>query len=148
MAFWDFIRGNTEKVDEAIGVFRGKSDELSPQERADQKGEGWEQMSMIPGVGNLAIGSFNMFYDQYVNRMHENEFAKIMAYREMAMYPEIADVVEDGTNESTQVDHDDRVINLQILDAGLNSNENIVKNITKEFNNFFYYHSYIYCFIL
>jgi hypothetical protein len=138
MAFWDFLRDKTEKVDESIDVFRGKGDEISQEEKADQKGEGWEQLSMIPGVGNLAVGSFNMFYNQYVNRVHENEIAKIMTYREMAMYPEIADVIEDGTNESTQVDHDDRVINLQILDAGLTSNENIVKNITKEFNSFFY----------
>ena len=136
MAFWN--RNSTEKVDEQIAAFRKKGIDKTPAELSAEKGEGWEQLSMIPGVGNLALGSFNMFYDQYINRAHEHEYAKIMSYREMALYPEIADVIEDGTNEATQVDHDDRVINLQIMDSALMQNENILKNITKEFNNFFY----------
>jgi len=135
MVFW---KKNTEKVDEQIDAFRTKGVDKTSKELQAEKGEGWEQVSMIPGVGNLSLGSFNMFYDQYINRAHEHEFAKIMSYREMSLYPEIADVIEDGTNESTQVDHDDRVINLQIMDGALSDNENIVNNITREFNNFFY----------
>jgi hypothetical protein len=139
MRFLGFeLNRQTKEVDEAIEAFSGKGEERPAKQRYDEKGEGWENLQQIPGIGHVGLGSFNMFYQTYVNRMYENEYSKIMSYREMAEFPEIADVIEDATNESTQVDHNDKLLNLEILDAELSSNENIVKNITKEFQNLFY----------
>lgn len=128
----------TEIVAESIPQFQGVGERTTPEQVAAERGEGWEYTSMIPGFGNLSLQSFNTFYNQYINKIYENEVNKILGYREMAAFPEIADVIEDATNESTQVDHDDRIIHLEIVDPLLNKNENVVSNITKEFNNLFY----------
>jgi len=129
---------STEMVHESIPAFTAVGDKRTDDMLHAERGEGWEHLATIPGVANITLASFNTFYNSYINRMYENEFNKILEYRQMADYTEIADVIEDATNESTQVDHDDRYIHLEIVDPELAKNENIVNNITREFNDLFY----------
>jgi hypothetical protein len=102
-----------------------------------KRGEGWESTQDMDGVGNISVQSFNLFYNTYINKQYENEVNKIHFYRQMSNMPEIADVIEDAVNESTQVDEDGRLIHLEIKDKDLSSNENIVKNINSEFHKLF-----------
>jgi len=102
-----------------------------------KRGEGWESTEDMYGVGQVGTQSFNLFYNNYINKQYENEVEKINFYRQMANMPEIADVIEDAVNESTQVDEDDKVIHLDIKDKALGDNENIIKNLNDEFNKLF-----------
>jgi len=101
------------------------------------RGEGWENIQDIPGVGQVGLQSFNLFYNSYINRTFENELQKIEEYRNMAILPEVGDVIEDATNESTQEDEDGDILHLNITDPGLEDNENIVNNINNEFKELF-----------
>lgn len=102
-----------------------------------KRGEGWENTQDITGISNVSLQSFNMFYNNYINSVFSNEVEKIMFYRQMSNMPEIADVVEDATNESTQVDENGETIRLIIKDSKLLNNENISNNINNEFNELF-----------
>ena len=126
------------QIDEATKEFQNVGIRMTPEEQAASRGEGWESIHQIPGVGHLSLTSFNSFYSNYIDRMYENEVGKIFTYREMAAFTEVADVIEEATNESSQIDQDDRVIHLEIIDPELAKNENIVNNLNKEFNNLFY----------
>ena len=136
MGFLDIFSKNKENksiedvipVQESIPAFTNKGERTNPEVLDYQRGEGWEHLGELPGFGHLGLQSFNLFYNNYINKQYENEVAKIMAYREMAEFTEVADVIEDAVNESTQVDTDDRIIHLDILDDELAKNENIVKN--------------------
>lgn len=103
----------------------------------NQKGEGWETLAEIPGFSNIQVQGFNLFYNTYINRIFENELQRINEYRVMATTPEISDVIEDAINESTQEDDVGDVFHLDIIDKNLQSNENIVNNLKKEFNDLF-----------
>jgi hypothetical protein len=145
MGLLDFLRTEDPEeiaednvIVEATPAFQAVGDRRTVDMLQAEKGEGWEHLAVLPGVANISVQSFNTFYNSYINRMYENEFQKIMEYRQMADYAEIADVIEDGTNECTQMDHDDRYIHLEIIDPNLASNENIVNNINREFNDLFY----------
>ena len=147
---WWNIKSNTEEIEneddeqileqriqESIPAFRNKGDTPPASVLAQQRGEGWEHVHLIPGFNKLNLGSFNAFYSKYINKTFENERAKIYEYRDMGNFAEVADVIEDATNESTQLDRDNRVIHLEIMDPALAENENIVSNLNKEFNNLF-----------
>jgi hypothetical protein len=92
----------------------------------------------FPGVGKVGLGSFNSFYNNYISKEFDNEYFRILTYRDMARNTEIADVIEDATNESTQEDHEGKTLKLIIKDPNLSNNENIVNNLEKEFNHLFY----------
>ena len=64
--------------------------------------------------------------------------AKLNEYRNIARYPEVAEVLEDIVYESTQKDVNGDIIKLHIVDSELEANENVVKNIYNEFDNLFY----------
>jgi hypothetical protein len=102
-----------------------------------QKGEGWETLAEIPGFSNVQVQGFNLFYNTYINRVFEHELQRIDEYRQMAITPEISDVVEDAVNESTVEDDVGEVFHLDIIDKDLQTNENIVNNLKKEFNELF-----------
>lgn len=132
MAFKDIFKRN--RVDEAIQKFDAKGEK----EIADsQKGEGWEFLPEIPGVGNVGLQSFNTFYKSYINIQYKNELERIKNYRSMARNTEVADVIEDAVNESTQEDSDGITLKLEINDKELTQNENIVNNLHKEFEDLF-----------
>jgi hypothetical protein len=110
---------------------------MTPKDIMTKTGEGWENLQEFPGIGHLALGSFNLFYNKYINPQWLSEREKIIGYREMALMAEVADVIEDATNEATQEDSDGNVITLEIRDPELSRNENIVNNINKEFKHLF-----------
>ena len=132
------VNDDLEIITEELPQFAGVGELTTPEQANDQRGEGWEHVQDIPGYAHLTLTSFNTFYNKFINKVFENERQKILNYREMAEYAEIADVIEDATNEATQVDPDDRIIHLEITDPKLSDNENIVSNINKEFNQLFY----------
>jgi len=105
--------------------------------KEDEYGEGIEDINLL-GYGSVGLQSFTKFYDKYLNRVFENEAAKIIAYRKMADSPEIGDVIEDAVNESTQEDDDGNVIALNITADHLVKNKNITKNLHKAFEELFY----------
>jgi len=133
MGILDNIFGN-DRVEEAIEQFKDKGEQPKPE---TQRGEGWESVIDIPGYGNVGLQSFNLFYDQYINRAFKNELEKLKTYREMSLQPEVSDVIEDAVNESTLEDSNGKVLTLDILDKDLATNENIVNNLHKEFEELF-----------
>ncbi len=130
----------TDQVEEAIQAFadKGKSG-ISDDLLMATRGEGLGELQLADAFGATSLGSFNLFYNKYINKAYANEVAKINEYRRMAKMPEVADVVEDAVNESTQEEADERkLIKLEILDKELANNKNIVKNIQDEFDKLFY----------
>jgi len=142
MAWKDFFlpkTGRQEKIDESMKVFAGKGDDaLTDLQRAAVRGEGVDDLLMITGYGNLGLGTFSNFYNRYISQIFESEVQKIFEYRKMAEYPEIADVIEDAVNESTQQDAEGRVFSLEITDRKLSESKNAVKNLYREFDELFY----------
>jgi hypothetical protein len=141
MALFDFLRRKTnqEQIDEAIPAFKGAGESnIPPSFILQRTGEGYEEVALADAYGATSLGSFNMFYEQYLNRQYANEVDKIKEYRSMADMPEIADVIEDATNESTQKDDNGNVLRLKIKDTALAKNENIVSAIEDEFEELFF----------
>jgi hypothetical protein len=127
-----------DAVSEEIEAFVKVGEQVpTPEDIQSTTGEGWESLMELPGVGNIGLGSFNLFYNKFINQQWKSERDKIKGYREMALMTEVADVIEDATNESTQENMDGKLLNLQINDPILSKNENIVKNIEREFNYLF-----------
>lgn len=128
----------SEAVSEEIEQFTKVGEpKLTPEKVEDTTGEGWENIMEIPGVGVTGLGSFHTFYNRFINQEWQTEYNRIMGYREIAMMAEVDDVVEDAVNESTQRDTDGKFITLEIVDPNLSKNENIVKNINREFEKLF-----------
>lgn len=125
-------------VKEEIKAFKGKGQyNQTVKQILAKKGEGWETLAEIPGYSNVQVQGFNLFYNTYINRVFENEVQKIYEYRAMSITPEIADVIEDAVNESTQEDDVGEIFHLDVIDKNLEKNENIVNNLKKEFNELF-----------
>ena len=144
MAWYDFLRSTETEgdiltegtVDEAIKAFEEKP-KPKLRDTLATRGEGWEDVVDIPGIGRVGLQSFNMFYNTLINRQFDNEVQRIWEYRNMASQTEVSDVVEDATNESTQEDDEGNVFRLDIIDKDLKQNENIVKNLRDEFKDLF-----------
>lgn len=132
MAFFD-------NLFESIKAFEKKGEsKITPKQLADRTGEGIDDIfSLTQGYGVTGVGSFNKFYNRYINKLYESEYSKIIAYRRMAESPEIADVIEDIINESTQEDDEGRTIQL-ILNDRLTKNKNVYNNLYREFYKLFY----------
>lgn len=141
MAWYDRILGR-ERLDERIKAFKGKDPEanMTQQDFKSRTGEGVEDVLMMQlgGYGAYGMGSFNSFYNSYINRAFESEYQRIMEYRRMASYPEIADVIEDACNEMCDVDEDENILSLDITDEKLAKNDNIQKILYKEFKALFF----------
>jgi len=141
MGFWNFWQNNkdSQELSESIKAFANKGEkDLTLAQANKQTGEGYDENMFVNGFGNIGTSSFNLFYDKYINRQFESEIKKIQEYRQMAELTEIADVIEDVTNESTQQDEDGMVLHLDIVDDDIIKNENIVNNIMDEFHELFY----------
>jgi hypothetical protein len=137
MAFWN-KKEKKPVLTEEIKAFSGMGKyNRSLKTIMNQKGEGWETLAEIPGFSAVQVQGFNLFYNTYINRVFEYELQRIEEYRSMSTTPEISDVIEDAVNESTQEDDIGEVFHLEIIDKNLQSNENIVNNLKKEFNELF-----------
>lgn len=133
-------RLSDDQLEEAISAFanKGKSGVSDALLRATQ-GEGIEDLALADAYGSTSLGSFNLFYNKYINKAYANEVAKIEEYRRMSKMPEVADVIEDAVNESTQEQEEDRkVLKLEILDKDIKKNKNMTDNLNKEFEELFF----------
>ena len=139
MGIFNFRKKEDPKlIGEEIKAFEKKGIySASLKDILSRKGEGWETIAEIPGYGVRGVSTFNMFYNNFINRAYETELQRIKEYRDMAAAGEVADVIEDAVNESTQDDDEGNILNLIIKDKELAENENIVKNIQMEFNELF-----------
>ena len=123
------------RIDEQMDAFKPKKERAASKKA--KAGEGLEDMDFILQGNYNALG-FNSFYRTYINKTFQNELERLKYYREMSQYPEIADVIEDATMESTQEDYEGRMIKMEIIDEDLAENKNIVNNLQNEFNDLFY----------
>lgn len=141
MSWYDFFT-RKNRVDEQIKAFKGKDEEaaMTQSDFKNRSGEGIEDVLMMQlgGYGAAGLGSFNSFYNSYINRAFENEYARIIEYRKMAEYPEISDVIEDACNEMCDVDEDENILSLDLTDEKISENDNISKILYKEFKTLFY----------
>ena len=138
MAWYNFVtkKGRERRLDEAIKAFQKKGD--NEEFIIQNAGEGVDDVALADAYGSTNLSSFNMFYEKYIAKQFASEVDKIKGYRNMAEMPEIADVIEDATNESTQKDDDGKMLHLNILNQDLLRNQNQVDTITDEFNELFY----------
>ncbi len=141
MAIKDFFvklwSGTPEPIVEAQKPFAKKGQSaISDQAVVQTSGEGYEYTEHP--YSSISMSSFNMFYESYLNKAHKTEVDKIEAYRDMAEMPEIADVIEDITIESTQEDFDGKTIHVELVDEEMKKNDNMVQNIEDEFQKLFY----------
>jgi hypothetical protein len=125
------------RMNEAIKAFRGKGDRPSDEQIKKTSGEGFEDIGAI-GFGINSISSFNLFYKSYIDKSHKNEVERIQSYRRMTAAPEIADVIEDAVNESTQTDTDGYIIQFEIFDDTISNKEQAMKVLNEEFYSLFY----------
>lgn len=145
MAWFDFLKLNNtnnelERINEAIKSFEKKGNDTSTlKQLQSSSGEGIDDIyAYLQGYGVTGLDSFNRFYSRFINRTFENEVARINEYRRMAESPEIADVIEDAVNESTQYNDDGNVIDLEITNEKYLKNNNIRKILQNEFHDLFY----------
>jgi hypothetical protein len=125
---------NFRKLDEAIDAFKTKGDLLSDKQLIARRGEGFEQFPFE----SFGLTTFNQFYRRFINRIFQNETAKIKNYRAMAAMPEIADVIEDAVIESCQPNSDGKIITLDIQDPKLEKNSAAKQLLESEFDDFFF----------
>lgn len=125
---------DTNIVNEDIDAFK-KIEPKQPKEGST--GEGIPADIPIEGFGNVGLTSFNIFYNNYINKSYASEIDRLREYRKMAETSEISDIIEDATNEATQLNSDNKVLNFNILDKKITENDNIRKNIYNEFNTLF-----------
>ena len=142
MAWYDIFKGSNDRIDEKIKAFKGKDPtaEMTASDYKFRSGEGIDDIMMLQsgGYGATGLGSFNSFYNSYINRAYETEYQKILEYRNMAAYPEINDVIEDACNEMCDVDEDENLLSLDITNSTLADNENINAILYREFKLLFY----------
>ena len=133
MSWFNNIFDNKDKenqLNEELKIFHRKGEKiLTPKQQKKKSGEGIEDIQLVQGFGNIGLSSFDTFYQRYINKAYENELVRMNEYRNMAQMSEIADVIEDATNESTQEDENGDTLKLIIKDADLKQNENILNNI-------------------
>lgn len=129
--------GDDNTLTEATKAFKNKgNDNISDKFLQKTSGEGYDDVLYL-GFGKESVGGFNRFFNDFINIAFANKRQKISTYRMMSEMPEISSVIEDISIESTQEDENGKIINLEIIDAHIKSNENIVKNIQEEFDNLF-----------
>lgn len=138
MAFWNKWFGGEDQLVEATKAFKGKgTDNVSDKFLETTSGDGIDDV-MYLGFGRETAGGFNKFYSDFINTSFANKRLKIANYRVMAEMPEISSIIEDITIESTQEDYFGKILKLEIIDDDINENENIVNNLTHEFDVLFH----------
>jgi len=143
MAFWDswFKPKQEDVLTEAIGSFKNKGEgNLTDKQIKNTRGEGYsyDEFYAVMGYGKESMQSFNTFHSTYIDNIFANQIARLNYYRMMAEMPEIASVIEDIVVESTQENQWGQVVEIDILDPEITKNENIVNNITDEFDSLFF----------
>lgn len=149
MALFDFLKTKQEipkdQLNEALKPFEDRLSKSAMLKIARKRsGEGIEDFSQM----GSAFGAFgvetnfsnlNNFYKKFIDTAVKDAQERIIQYRNIAQYPEIAEVIEDIINESTQVDNSGRILQLTISDPELAANSNMSKTIVTEFYDLFYH---------
>lgn len=147
MGFWSNIFGgskNQEFLEEALKPFDNDNHSAKALKIAKRRsGEGVRDWGAIDGAigyfGGTDVKGYNSFHKKYIDSVAIDNQQKIVQYRNIARYPEVADVIEDIVNESTQIPLNGNMLNLVISDPTLSTNENMAKVITEEFSKVFFH---------
>jgi hypothetical protein len=132
MKIFGYEVSKNKRLDEETKAFKSK---IKPTK--ENTGEGIEDFGLTGISLKNSLNSFNLFYDNYINKAYKNEIAKIQNYRGMAAAPEIADVIEDAVIESTQTDKENKVLSITFVDKDIKDNENKIKVLKEEFDDLF-----------
>lgn len=137
MAWYNFFlkSDNThsgENLNESIAAFKNTV-QADRREVENSFGEGISDLSFTSSFSNTS-SSLNMFSKQLFN----TELPKLKIYRDIATMPEVCEVLEDASNESTQQNDEGDVVVLEITDDKLEDNENVLKNIKDAFQELFH----------
>ena len=138
---FDFLKRDSrnDNLVEALASYKNKGGaSMTSKQVSNISGEGYDDISFVTGYGKESLQSFNNFYNKNINVSYQNELSRLQSYRVMAEMPEISSVIEDIVIESTQEDAIGRILSLEIIDEDLKSNDNIVNNLTKEFEELFF----------
>ena len=133
-----------EELDEALKPFENRVSKATSLKIAKRRsGEGIQDWASMDGalgyMGTSDIKGYNTFYKKFIDTQVKDQQDKVLQYRNVARYPEVADVIEDIVNESTQLSPGGNIITLNISDAALAANTNISKTLIDEFNKLFYH---------
>ena len=85
------------------------------------------------GIGEAQVQGWDFLNNNVYNTILAKE-PMIKEYRQMSLYPEIADAIDEITNEAIIPDKNNQIISMKVLDAELGKNENVLKNLQKEFD--------------
>lgn len=143
MAFWNnwFKPKEEDVLTEAIGSFKNKGESAVTDKQAQAtRGEGYsfDEIITAQGYGKDTMNTFSNFYNNHIDNQFANQAARLNYYRVMAEMPEIASVIEDIIIESSQENEEGTVVALDILDSEIESNENIVTNLSEQFEDLFF----------
>lgn len=136
MGLFDIFR-KKQTLNEELKQFETVGEKV-PNDLSTQSGEGISDLWQIGSFGKVNQQNFHLFHNQYINYTHKNEYEKIIDYRNIAKFPEIASVLDDAIVEMTELDSNDQLLRFDILDESLSQNENMVKNLNKEFDDLFF----------
>ena len=125
------LQEEIDQLNEQLSAFKPKAGSRDE----NLSGEGISVEEAI--FGKVGLSSFNLFYNSQINKSYKTNRERINSYREMAQMTEISDILEDAVNESTQLDTEGKVINLEIIDKKLHEKENIAGNLNAEFTKLF-----------
>ena len=139
MAFWNNWFSGDNTLTEATKSFKNKGrDGISDKQIERISGEGVDDALFMSIYGRESAGNFNNFYNDFINTTFATKRIKIENYRFMSEMPEISSVLEDIAIESTQEDGNGKILQMDILDADIKENENIVHNLEEEFDELFH----------
>jgi len=86
-------------------------------------------------LGVSEIESFKADYVlQDIYATSQNKKKLFIEYKEMSTYPEVAEAVDEVVSEAIFPDKSGQLVKLNILDTEILENENISKNLQKEFD--------------
>lgn len=74
------------------------------------------------------------YWNNYVYQSEQDKVARLSTWREMALFPEISFALNEINDEAINFNDEGNFIELHITNPRLNQNENIVKNLVKEWN--------------
>jgi len=101
----------------------------------------------IPGATDMedvttqATGDFQLnvgYWNNYVYHSEQDKANRLSAWREMSLFPEISFALNEIIDEAIHFDDDGRFIELILKNPRLSQNENISRNLVKEWNYIIY----------
>ena len=91
--------------------------------------------------GGMASGDYSLFvnvFSKYIYAVERDKRTRILIYREMSKYPEIAFAVDEYVNEAINENPDGQFAELRIRNDAIKENDNQRKTLISEFNHLMY----------